>query len=76
MTYRSRRSSGRGTQRRYRAVASWRQKIDVEALARVLLVLTLHHAEQEVATTDPDETARTLRPAGAGSEPPQTEDRS
>ncbi len=76
MTYRSRRSSGRGTQRRYRAVASWRRKIDVEALARVLLVLTLHHAEQEVATTDPDETARTLRPAGAGSEPPQTEDRS
>lgn len=76
MTYRSRRSSGRGTQRRYRAVASWRRKIDVEALARVLLVLTLHHAEQEVATTDPDETARILRPAGAGSEPPQTEDRS
>ena len=76
MTYRSRRSSGRGTQRRYRAVASWRRKTDVEALARVLLVLALHHAEQEVATTDPDETARTLRPAGAGSEPPQTEDRS
>ena len=50
MTYRSRRSSGRGTQRRYRAVASWRRKIDVEALARVLLVLALQHAEQEVAT--------------------------
>jgi|GEM_PF-6902650 hypothetical protein len=76
MTYRSRRSSGRGTQRRYRAVASWRRKIDVEALARVLLVLALHHAEQETATTDPDETTRPLRPAGAGSEPPQTEDRS
>lgn len=50
MTCQNKRSSDRGTQQsRYRAVASWRQKIDVEALAQILLMMALHRADQEAA---------------------------
>ena len=64
MTYRN----NRARRPRYRAVASWCQRIDIEALARVLLILALHRAEQKPGTTKPTMAGKIGKPVDDGTE--------
>lgn len=65
MTCQSRGSSGRDAQRsRYRAVASWRQEIDVEALAQILLMLAMHRTDQEAAAIVSGQADQAIRSMG------------
>lgn len=54
-------------QPRYRAVASWRQKIDVEALAQALLMLALHQAGQASGAARSGQVNKTAKSANDGS---------
>lgn len=77
MTRRGRRDGGRVPQRpRYRAVASWRQEIDVEALARILLMMALHRAEREaaaIASGQADQAIRLMSTEAGDSSPSSPE---
>ena len=66
-----RRRKSTARQPRYRAVASWRQKIDVEALARALLMLALHRAGQNAAATGSRQTSTTATPSARDASAPQ-----
>lgn len=58
--------NNRARRPRYRAVASWCQRIDIEALARVLLILALQRAEQNPGTTKPTQAGKTVKPVDDG----------
>ena len=64
MTYRN----NRARRSRYRAVASWCQRIDIEALARVLLILALHRAEQKPGATRPTQAGKNGKPVDDGAD--------
>lgn len=64
MTYRN----NRARRPRYRAVASWCQRIDIEALARVLLILALYRAEQDTGTTKRTQAGKTGKPVDDGTD--------
>lgn len=63
MTYRN----NRARRSRYRAVASWCQRIDIEALARVLLILALHRAEQKPRPTQAGKNGKPVDDGADGS---------